>query len=100
MYYILYQIFPMQCQQNCEQYILQEGVNDIHRFWHGQQLSDFASAEVVGPGTTAEAGAEDVNINYAGEEGKNMVAEAAHKGSKQQKPAKKLCNKFRENDWS
>ena len=62
--------------------VLQEGVNDIHRFWHGQQLSDFASAEVVGPGATAEAGAEDVNINYAGEEGKNMVAEAAHKGSK------------------
>jgi hypothetical protein len=62
--------------------VVQEGVNDIHRFWHGQQLSDFASAEVVGPGgTTAEAGAEDVNINYAGE-GKNMVVEAAHKGSK------------------
>ena len=60
---------------------LQEGVNDIHRFWHGQQLSDFASAEVVGPGATAEAGAEDVNIHYAGE-GKNMVEEATHKGSK------------------
>ena len=61
--------------------VLQEGVNDIHRFWHGQQLSDFASAEVVGPGATAEAGAEDVNSNYAGE-GKNMVEEATHKGSK------------------
>jgi len=50
------------------------------RFWHGQQLSDFASAEVVGPGATAEAGAEDVNSNYAGE-GKNMVEEATHKAT-------------------
>ena len=47
-----------------------EDVNDIHRFWHGQQLSDFASEARV------EAAGEDVNTNHAGGN-KKAAAEAA-----------------------
>ena len=55
-----------------------KGVNDIHRFWHGQQLSDFPSTEVE---TTAAGGnAEDVNTNDAGGNKKAAAAAAVALG--------------------
>ena len=50
-----------------------EDVNDIHRFWHGQQLSDFASEARVGTAAVAE----DVNTNDAGGNKKAAAAAAA-----------------------
>ena len=53
------------------------GVNDIYRFWHGQQVSEFASSKVG----TADIGASsnDTNTDNNEESYKKRLGKAAEK---------------------